>query len=54
MKPLLPLARLLLPRQVTTTEVIGRAMLAVARYGAPKAVLQSTDLVALAGPRLED
>lgn len=42
--PLLPLLRRLLPRSVTTTEHLGRAMLAVAQHGAPKAVLETADI----------
>jgi hypothetical protein len=34
---------------VTTTEQMGRAMLAVARRGAPKRVLETRDIVALSG-----
>jgi len=41
-KPLLPLLKRLLP--VVTTEQFGRAMLIVARQGAPKRVLESADL----------
>ena len=44
MKPLFPLARLLAPGQVLTTEELGRAMLRLAREGHPKAVLESRDL----------
>jgi uncharacterized protein YbjT (DUF2867 family) len=43
-KPLLPLARWAFPNYVLTTEQIGRAMLAVARNGAPKRVLESRDI----------
>jgi hypothetical protein len=46
-KPLLPLLRAMFPRQVLTTESIGQAMLAVARHGAPKAVLEVGDIYAL-------
>ncbi len=46
-RPLLPVLRVLLPRYVTTTEELGRAMLAVARAGAPKPVLESRDIRAL-------
>jgi uncharacterized protein YbjT (DUF2867 family) len=42
--PFLPLASALFPRQVTTTEQVGRAMLAVARRGAPKSILESRDI----------
>jgi len=47
--PLLPLLRRLFPRQITTTEQVGRAMLAVARHGAPKHILESPDIIAVAG-----
>ena len=43
-KPVLPLLRMLLPGLVLTTEIIGQAMLAVARHGAPKAVLEAGDI----------
>jgi uncharacterized protein YbjT (DUF2867 family) len=42
--PLVPLLRRFLPRYVTTTEIIGRAMLTVARKGAPVKVLESADI----------
>ena len=42
--PLYPLWRRLFPRYVTTTERIGRAMLAVARRGAPKRILENADI----------
>jgi uncharacterized protein YbjT (DUF2867 family) len=42
--PLLPLLRRLFPRYITTTEQIGRAMLHVARTGAPKNVLETIDI----------
>jgi uncharacterized protein YbjT (DUF2867 family) len=42
--PVLPLLRRLFPNAVTTTEVVGRAMLAVAERGNPKAVLESADI----------
>jgi uncharacterized protein YbjT (DUF2867 family) len=45
--PLMPLLRRMFPGQVLTTEVIGRAMLKVARSGAPKRVLESSDINAL-------
>jgi uncharacterized protein YbjT (DUF2867 family) len=44
MVPLYPLWKLLLPKYVTTTECIGRAMIEVARRGAPKPVLSSQDI----------
>ena len=48
-KPVLPLLRWMFPSYVLTTEDIGRAMLAVARRGAPKRVLETKDIRALAG-----
>jgi len=39
----------LFPRQATTTERIGRAMLNVARHGAPKRILDTPDINAAAG-----
>ena len=48
MKPLLPRLKRLLPGQIVTTEQFGRAMLIVARQGAPKKVLESSDINALA------
>lgn len=32
------------PRYVTTTEQIGRAMLKVVKHGAPKSVLETSDI----------
>jgi uncharacterized protein YbjT (DUF2867 family) len=40
-RPIVPLVAALVPDQVTTTERIGRAMLNVVRYGAPKRTLES-------------
>ncbi len=45
--PLMPLLRRLFPRQIATTESLGKAMLTVARRGAPKRVLEPADLAAL-------
>jgi uncharacterized protein YbjT (DUF2867 family) len=45
--PLLPWLKRRFPRQVTTTEQIGRAMLKAAREGAPKHALESADINAL-------
>lgn len=42
--PLLPLLKRLLPKYVTTTEQLGRAMIKVARQGAPKPILESDDI----------
>ncbi|HTT70251.1 MAG TPA: epimerase [Anaeromyxobacteraceae bacterium] len=47
--PLYPLSRRLFPRLVTTTELVGRAMLAAARKGAPGPVLETPGINALAG-----
>jgi uncharacterized protein YbjT (DUF2867 family) len=44
MKPVLPLLRRLFPRQVLTTEEIGRAMIKAAHSGAPKKILESWDI----------
>jgi len=38
-----------MPGYISTTEQIGRAMLIVARQGAPKRILESRDIVAIAG-----
>jgi hypothetical protein len=46
-KPLLPLLGPLLPRYLTTTRQMGRAMLAVARHGASQRVLDTADINAL-------
>lgn len=43
-KPLLPLLRKALPRQVLTTRQVGQAMLAVVRGGARRRVLESADI----------
>jgi uncharacterized protein YbjT (DUF2867 family) len=48
--PLYPLWRALFPRYVTTTEQVGRAMIEVARAGAPKPILENRDINALASP----
>ncbi|MGZ3408435.1 MAG: NAD(P)H-binding protein [Polyangia bacterium] len=45
---LFPLLNLLAPRMVTTTERVGRAMLRVARQGAPKPLLENPDINQLA------
>ena len=47
-RPVLPLLRALLPRYVTTTERIGKAMIEAAKHGAPARVLESADINALA------
>jgi uncharacterized protein YbjT (DUF2867 family) len=42
--PLYPLLQRLFPAQVTTTEQLGRAMVAVAKRGAPKRILETIDI----------
>jgi uncharacterized protein YbjT (DUF2867 family) len=42
--PMLRLLRMVSPKYVTTTEQVGRAMLAVAKHGYPKQVLEGVDL----------
>jgi len=50
-RPFVPIITTLFPKQVTTTERVGRAMLAVARGGHPKAILENADIDAAgAGP----
>jgi uncharacterized protein YbjT (DUF2867 family) len=49
-KPLLPIARRLFRNYVLTTEQIGRAMLAAAKRGAAKPILEARDIRALSGP----
>ncbi|MDB5601143.1 MAG: epimerase [Xanthobacteraceae bacterium] len=43
-RPLTPLMMWLVPRYATTTTDIGRAMIGVARHGAPKPVLESPEI----------
>lgn len=45
--PLIPLLRRAFPNQILTTDEIGKAMLIVARHGAPKPVLEARDIRAL-------
>lgn len=49
-KPFLPLVRRLFPNSMSTTVQIGKAMLRVAKSGAPKRVLEIRDINALAPP----
>jgi uncharacterized protein YbjT (DUF2867 family) len=44
MGPLYPIWKRLLPKYVTTTECVGRAMLSVVRHGAPKRFLENQDI----------
>ena len=46
--PLVPLLRAVFPRHIATTEQVGRAMVRAAKRGAPKVILESPDIVALA------
>ena len=46
-RPILPLLRAGFPQLVTTTEQVGRAMLRVAKQGAPKPILETRDINAL-------
>jgi uncharacterized protein YbjT (DUF2867 family) len=46
--PLFPLWKAIVPKFVTTTEIVGRAMLRVARSGADKPVLENHELNAIA------
>ena len=45
-KPALPILRRLFPGSILSTEIIGRAMIRVARWGAPKQILESADIAA--------
>jgi uncharacterized protein YbjT (DUF2867 family) len=47
-RPLLPLFRIAIPNQITTTEQLGRAMLRVAKDGFSKPVLETRDINAAA------
>lgn len=42
-KPLLPLARFAFPNQISTTEILGRALIAAAKRGADKTLLKTAD-----------
>ena len=44
LRELMPWLRKRFPQYVTTTEQLGRAMIAVSKYGAPKSVLESADI----------
>jgi uncharacterized protein YbjT (DUF2867 family) len=46
-RPLWPLVRVIARGTMITTEELGRAMIRVARHGAPKRVLENRDLIAL-------
>jgi uncharacterized protein YbjT (DUF2867 family) len=49
-RPMFPLLRILFGRQILTTEEIGRAMLNVVLRGAPKKILEISDIAACARP----
>lgn len=49
-RPMLPLLRRLFPSYVLTTEEVGLAMIHVAKWGAPKPVLESADIRDCARP----
>lgn len=42
--PFIPLLKAVAPNVVTTTEQVGRAMIKIAKHGAPKPVLESRDI----------
>lgn len=44
LRPLVPLIQMIAPNMVITTEQLGRAMIHVARNGAPKRILENRDL----------
>ena len=44
LRPVLPLLQRMFPKHITTTGQVGRAMLAVARHGYPKQVLEAADI----------
>jgi nucleoside-diphosphate-sugar epimerase len=49
-RPLWPLVRVIAPGVMITTEELGRAMIRVARQGAPKRLLENRDLLVLGAP----
>ncbi len=48
MAPVLPVLQWAFPSFILTTEIVGRAMIKVARDGFPKAVLEASDIYAIA------
>src|ERR1700730_2558928 len=50
--PLYPVWKLFFPKYVTTTECVGRAMLNVAKRGAPKSVFENQDINGVSRPGL--
>ncbi len=53
MGPLYPVWKALFPGYVTTTERLGRAMIRLARHGAPKSIVESRDIEEL-GTRVDE
>ena len=49
MNPFLPFLRRFLPQYITTTEILGRAMIRVAERGHPKRILETRDINQAAG-----
>jgi uncharacterized protein YbjT (DUF2867 family) len=49
--PILPLMRNLFPRQILTTEQVGRAMLLASKHGFTQPILESVDIISLANSR---
>jgi hypothetical protein len=49
MKPVMPLLHWALPNLVLSTREIGQAMLAVAKHGYPKQILETKDIRSLIG-----
>jgi uncharacterized protein YbjT (DUF2867 family) len=48
---LFPLLKALFPKSILTTEDLGRAMLQIAKHGAPKSILEASDINALVPPK---
>jgi uncharacterized protein YbjT (DUF2867 family) len=46
-RPFIPLLKALFPKMITTTEQVGRAMIRIAKQGAPKRLLENMDINAL-------
>lgn len=47
LNPFMPLLKAIFPRQITTTEKLGRAMLKVAKNGFPRPILEARDINSL-------
>lgn len=48
---LYPILRLVARKYVTTTEDLGRGMIKIAKSGAPKRILENSDVEALISPK---